>query len=94
MTDALDAVAAYNKRAWNNLVADGNNWTVPVAAEVIAKARRGELSLLLTPTKPVPGEWLGRLPGKRVLGLACGGGTAPLCLAWQETFIVSRRGTY
>lgn len=81
MTDAHDAVAAYNKRAWNNLVAGGNNWTVPVAADVIAKAREGELSLLLTPTKPVPADWLGRLAGKRVLGLACGGGQQGPCLA-------------
>ena len=50
MTDAHNAVAAYNKRAWNNLVANGNKWTVPVAADVIAKARHGDLSLLLTPT--------------------------------------------
>lgn len=81
MTDAHDAVAAYNKRAWNNLVAGSNTWTVPVAADVIAKARRGELSLLLTPTKPVPAEWLGHLKGKRVLGLACGGGQQGPCLA-------------
>lgn len=81
MTNAHDPVAAYNKRAWNNLVADGNKWTVPVAADVVAKARRGELSLLLTPTKPVPPEWLGRLHGKHVLGLACGGGQQGPCLA-------------
>ena len=30
--------------------------------------------MALTPTKPVPHEWLGNLKGKKLLGLACGGG--------------------
>ena len=30
--------------------------------------------MLLTPTKPVPHAWFGDLRGKRVLGLASGGG--------------------
>lgn len=34
----------------------------------------GALEVLLTPTKPVPHGWFGELRGKRVLGLASGGG--------------------
>ena len=30
--------------------------------------------MVLTPTKPVPHEWFGELKGKKVLGLASGGG--------------------
>lgn len=38
------------------------------------RALEGDWSVLLTPTKPVPGEWFGNLKGKKVLGLASGGG--------------------
>jgi SAM-dependent methyltransferase len=67
-------VAARNRAAWNRQVELGNPWTVPVSAETIAAARRGEWSVVLTPTKPVPREWFGDLRGARVLGLASGGG--------------------
>lgn len=64
----------HNRRAWNDEVQKGNPWTRPVSAEDIARARAGEWSVLLTPTKPVPREWFGELRGKDVLGLASGGG--------------------
>ena len=64
----------YNREAWNRQVATGNRWTVPVGPEVIAAARRGEWSVVLTPSKPVPRAWFGPLAGKDVLGLASAGG--------------------
>lgn len=64
----------YNREAWNRKVAEENRWTVPVSAEVVAAARRGEWSVVLTPVIPVPREWFGDLAGARVLGLASGGG--------------------
>jgi SAM-dependent methyltransferase len=64
----------YNREAWNRQVAKGDRWTVPVGPEVIAAARRGEWSVVLTPHKPVPREWFGDLSGKDVLGLASAGG--------------------
>ena len=67
-------VRAYNREAWNREVAKGNRWTKPVGPEVIAAARRGEWSLVLTPLKPVPRQWFGELKGKQVLGLASAGG--------------------
>lgn len=63
-----------NREAWNRLVDAGNLWTRPVSSQVIADARRGDWSVLLTPSKPVPREWFGDLRGKSVLGLASGGG--------------------
>lgn len=83
MTDKLNAadVVAHNKRAWDKLARAENQWTVPVDAATIARARKGQLSLLLTPSTPVPAEWLGDVRGKRVLGLACGGGQQGPCLA-------------
>ncbi|MGB4337076.1 MAG: class I SAM-dependent methyltransferase [Bacillota bacterium] len=63
-----------NRAAWNKEVQSGNPWTRPVSPEVIAEARHGRWSLLLTPTKPVPAHWYPPLPGAKVLCLASGGG--------------------
>jgi SAM-dependent methyltransferase len=67
-------ILSYNREAWTKEVAEGNKWTLPVDPGVVAAARRGDWSLLLTPTKPVPGDWFGPVAGKRVLCLASGGG--------------------
>ncbi len=37
-------------------------------------AKNGEWTVFLTPTVPVPHEWLGNLNGNKILGLASGGG--------------------
>ena len=55
-------------------VDEGWEWGIPVSHETCDKARRGEWQVHLTPTKPVPREWLGDLCGKKILGLASGGG--------------------
>lgn len=70
----MDSYSAYNRKAWDRQVADGNPWTVPVSPEQIEAARRGEWSLVLTPTIPVPRIWYPPLPGADVLCLASGGG--------------------
>lgn len=64
----------FNREIWNRKVADGSPWTVPVSPEVVASARRGDWSVVLTPVRPVPRDWFGDLEGARVLGLASGGG--------------------
>lgn len=53
---------------------EGWEWGIPVSHETYEKAVNGEWDVLLTPTKPVPHRWFGSLAGKRVLGLASGGG--------------------
>ena len=68
-------VHSYNKEAWDKEVAGGENrWTQPVAPEVIAKARQGEFSIVLTENIPVPKRWFPKLEGAKVLCLASGGG--------------------
>ena len=67
-------VLAHNRAAWDREVARGNRWTVPVGPEAVARAREGDCSIVLTPRRPVPREWLGELAGQRVLALASGGG--------------------
>ena len=67
-------IVSHNREAWNKEVSEGNKWTIPVSGEEIARARKGEWSVLLTPTKPVPRDWFGNLAGKDLLCLASGGG--------------------
>ena len=67
-------IRSYNREAWNRQVADGNPWTIPVSREVVAAARRGEWTILLTPSIPVPRAWYPPLTGADVLCLASGGG--------------------
>lgn len=55
-------------------IEEGWEWGVPIDHETYLKARSGEWDVLLTPTKPVPHEWFGELKGKKLLGLASGGG--------------------
>ncbi|GAB5404980.1 MAG: class I SAM-dependent methyltransferase [Aureliella sp.] len=65
----------YNSRAWDQLVAKGNVWTIPVSQEQIAAARAsGVPNIVLTPQKSVPESWLAGLRGANVLCLAGGGG--------------------
>ena len=74
-------ITAYNRQAWDRRVAQGNRWTVPVSADVIAAARRGQWQLVLTPTRPVPAEWFPVVSGLDVLCLASGGGQQAPVLA-------------
>lgn len=55
-------------------VEEGWEWGKPVSHEEYTDAQKGNWSVVLTPTKPVPKEWFGELKGKRILGLASGGG--------------------
>ena len=63
-----------NARAIDSWVKEGWEWGQPISHETYEKALRGEWDVLLTPTKFVPHDWFGDLKGKRVLGLASGGG--------------------
>lgn len=67
-------IREHNRFAWDRQVELGNPWTVPVGPEAIAAARKGDWEIVLTPTKPVPHEWLPDLKGRQVLCLASGGG--------------------
>jgi SAM-dependent methyltransferase len=68
-------IPSFNKEAWNRQVESGKNpWTVPVSPELIARAREGDWSVVLTENTPVPREWFPPMKGLSILGLACGGG--------------------
>ena len=66
--------ADINAQTVDRWVQEGWEWGKPISHEVYVKALAGEWSVLLTPTVPVPKAWFGALRGKKVLGLAAGGG--------------------
>ncbi|HNW44707.1 MAG TPA: class I SAM-dependent methyltransferase [Elusimicrobiales bacterium] len=70
----MEDLYEYNRQAWDRQAAGGNKWTIPVTEAQVRAAARGEWSVLLTPQKPVPAAWFGDLRGRRLLGLASGGG--------------------
>ena len=49
-------------------------WGRAISHEEYIKALNGEWDVKLTPVKFVPHEWFGDLKGKKLLGLASGGG--------------------
>lgn len=64
----------YNAEAIDEWVREGWEWGIPISPEAYAKAVLGEWQVVLTPNIPVPRDWFSELRGKRVLGLASGGG--------------------
>ncbi len=64
----------FNREAWDKKAARGSRWTVPVDAATVAAARRGEWSVILTPTVPVPRDWFPADMACDLLALASGGG--------------------
>ena len=63
-----------NAETIDRWVEEGWEWGIPVTHEEFENAKRGDFRVLLTPTRAVPKEWLGDLRGKKILGLASGGG--------------------
>lgn len=53
---------------------EGWQWGQPISHETYQNALQGQWEVYLTPTKPVPHHWFGDLKGKKILGLASGGG--------------------
>lgn len=63
-----------NAQTIDRWVRDGWEWGKPISHEAYERARAGDWEVFLTPVRPVPRRWLGELNGKRILGLASGGG--------------------
>ena len=63
-----------NAETIDRWVAEGWEWGQPISHETWVKAKQGIWDVQLSPTKSVPHRWFGELKGKKILGLACGGG--------------------
>jgi SAM-dependent methyltransferase len=75
MSEPLVDPVAHNRQAWDRQVENGNEWSRPVSAEVIANARAGDWSVVLIGYEPVDRNWFpSDLTGLDVLCLASGGG--------------------
>ena len=70
----MDRYQDINAQTIDRWIAEGWEWGRPIDHETYAKAVSGDWDVVLTPLRPVPHEWFGDLRGKRVLGLASGGG--------------------
>lgn len=72
----------HNREAWDRRVEQGDEWTLPVTPEVIARARAGDWSVVLIGHEPVAREWFpASLAGLDALALASGGGQQAPVLA-------------
>ena len=82
-------ITTYNKNAWNREVESGNRWSIPVTTDQIARAKKGDWQIVLTPQKAVPKEWFPPLEGAQVLCLAgAGGQQGPILAAAGAQVIV------
>lgn len=63
-----------NKETIDRWIVNGWEWGTPISHLQFMEARQGKWDVLLTPTRPVPHHWFGTLKGKKILGLASGGG--------------------
>lgn len=63
-----------NSRIIDKWVDEGWEWAKPVTHDEYIDAKEGKGRIFLTPTKPIPSQWLGDIQEKRVLAPASGGG--------------------
>ena len=63
-----------NAETIDRWIEEGWEWGIPLSHEEYVNATNGKWDVKLTPTKFVPHDWFGKLKGKKILGLASGGG--------------------
>lgn len=63
-----------NKETIDKWVEEGWEWGKSISHEEYNDAKNGNWNVLLTPTVPVPHEWIGNIKDKKIMGLASGGG--------------------
>lgn len=63
-----------NKETIDRWVEAGWEWGTSISHRQFEDAKNGKWEVVLTPTVNVPHDWFGNLKGKKILGLASGGG--------------------
>lgn len=63
-----------NAQTIDQWVESGWEWGRPISHEDYVNAKNGVWDVKLTPVKAAPHDWFGELKGKKLLGLASGGG--------------------
>lgn len=74
MKNRNEEYTSINSSTIDKWVSSGWEWGTPISHEDFVKARNGQWSVVLTPTRPVPEEWFCEMKGAKILGLASGGG--------------------
>ena len=75
-------IRTHNREAWNREVEGGENrWTLPVSPEIIARAREGDWTVVLTENRPVPHEWFPPFPADVLCLAGAGGQQGPILSA-------------
>jgi ubiquinone/menaquinone biosynthesis C-methylase UbiE len=82
MPDSDINVTKYNRKAWDHVADQGDDLYHAMTPEQIELAKAGTWRIRVTPTVPVPHDWILPVAGKKVLCLAAGGGQqAPILAA-------------
>lgn len=63
-----------NAETWDLWAENGCEWSVPITHEEYIKVNEKNFGVYLTPCITVPHDWFGIMKGKKILGLASGGG--------------------
>lgn len=63
-----------NSKTWDLWAENGCEWSVPITHEEYEGTDETNFGVYLTPCIPVPRQWFDGLKGKKLLGLASGGG--------------------
>jgi len=75
-----------NSKTIDKWVEDGWEWAKEITHEDFLRAKEGKKGIFLTPIKDVPDSWIAKVKGKKVLGLASGGG--------QQMPVLAARGAH
>lgn len=78
---AGDDIVAFNKTAWDKVAQHGDRFYHAMTPQQVADAKNGSWRIRITPTKPVPQDWLEPISGSDILLLAGGGGQQSPILA-------------
>ena len=69
-----DKYTEINSRTWDVWAENGCDWSLPVTHEEFEAVTEENWGVYLTPCITAPHGWFGELKGKKLLGLASGGG--------------------
>lgn len=64
----------FNNEMWDRWVDNKKAYTIPLTHDQFLKAKESDLTVSLTIGKTVPKKWFEKAKGKKLLGLASGGG--------------------
>lgn len=75
MNNDIFKYSKINQREWDKIAEDGCEWTKPISHEKLIENKNNDFKLYISPSIPIPRDWLpDSIEGKKILGLACGGG--------------------